>query len=116
MVKSERKKEKGVYKIKEMAVVPSSAFLPCIVAAKYNFAFFDLRASFLDHFFSGNVASDEVPGLLDQVFKQFAMMQFRKRSFLGFPMSTNLKLIAALCRTHSLPPLPLVAVRICLDY
>lgn len=30
-------------------------------------------------------------------------------------MSTNLKLIAALCHTHSLPPLPLIALRIYLD-
>lgn len=70
-----------MYKIEEKSVVPSRIFLPCIVVAKYNFAFFDLWASSLDHFFSGNVASDEVPGLLDQAFKQFAMMQFRKRIF-----------------------------------
>lgn len=53
------------------------------------------------------MASDEVLGLLDQVLKHFAVMQFRKRSFEDVQCQQMLKRIAALCHTHPFPPPPL---------
>lgn len=70
-----------MYKVEDKAVVPSRLFLPCTWLPSTVSHFVISEQSSLDNFFSGNVASDEVLGLLDQVLKHSAGMQLRKSGF-----------------------------------